>query len=103
MMRSLQLADFLTLANAACGVAAVFAPWLFSARTTGAIWRSQSHSRQPRRVRRARRARRALATTQSLLGRELDSLADVISFGVAPATSRLRRAWTASGTPSRSS
>jgi CDP-diacylglycerol--serine O-phosphatidyltransferase len=87
MMRGLHLADFLTLANAACGVAAVFCAmvflntyildYFFAAALLApaalvfdvldgrvARWRQQ----------------------QSTLGRELDSLADVISFGVAPAT-----------------
>jgi CDP-diacylglycerol---serine O-phosphatidyltransferase len=87
LMRDLRLADFLTLANAACGIAAVFCAMLFSTTRASeyfvaavvlqvaalafdvldghvARWRQQ----------------------QSILGRELDSLADVISFGVAPAT-----------------
>ena len=86
MIRGFHLADFLTLANAACGVGAVlltmrylqtnatahfyaaaamaplafFFDWLDG---NVARWRQQ----------------------HSVLGRELDSLADVISFGVAPA------------------
>ena len=87
MIRGFQLADLFTLGNAACGVggvlmamrhlasrdpsdlllAAAFAPaaFLFDV-LDGRIarWRH----------------------TSSALGRELDSLADVISFGVAPAT-----------------
>jgi len=86
LLREFHLADVLTLGNAACGLAAVF----FSMRYMGnpspdhffaatalapaallfdwldgrvARWRHQ----------------------QSTLGRELDSLADIISFGVAPA------------------
>jgi len=35
MMRSLQLADFLTLANAACGVGAVFCAMIFSSTDDG--------------------------------------------------------------------
>jgi len=86
MIRSFHLADWFTLMNAACGVAALFAVMsylqsqdvqhllfacvlillafvfdVFDGRV--ARWRQQT----------------------SLLGRELDSLADVISFGVAPA------------------
>ena len=86
MIRGFHLADWFTLGNAACGVGALFAvishvqsqamPHLlfacalilvafvfdvFDGRV--ARWRQQT----------------------SLLGRELDSLADVISFGVAPA------------------
>jgi len=87
MIRGFQLADFFTLGNAACGVAAVlmamrylgngnvrdllvaaaFAPAAFAFDVLDgriARWRQ----------------------TSSALGRELDSLADVISFGVAPAT-----------------
>jgi CDP-diacylglycerol--serine O-phosphatidyltransferase len=86
MIRGFHLADFFTLGNAACGVAAVFLAMLFMAdgevrefyfaallaplafvfdMLDGRIarWRQQ----------------------HSPLGRELDSLADVISFGVAPA------------------
>ena len=86
MLREFHLADVLTLGNAACGLAAVFfamhymgsgSPAHFFAATTlapaallfdwldgrVARWRHQ----------------------QSVLGRELDSLADIISFGVAPA------------------
>jgi CDP-diacylglycerol--serine O-phosphatidyltransferase len=86
MIRSFHLADWFTLGNASCGVGALFAVmsylqsqdvlhllfacalillafvWdVFDGRV--ARWRQQT----------------------SLLGRELDSLADVISFGVAPA------------------
>jgi CDP-diacylglycerol--serine O-phosphatidyltransferase len=87
MVRGFHLADFLTLGNAACGMAAVFlamdflaggppsrflqaaamAPLAFAFDVLDgkvARWRNQ----------------------HSALGRELDSLADVISFGVAPAT-----------------
>ena len=87
MIRSFHLADFFTLGNAACGVLAVFLAmtymsnqdprYFFAAAAMAPIaflfdildgriarWRSQHSS----------------------LGRELDSLADVISFGVAPAT-----------------
>ena len=85
MLREFHLADVLTLGNAACGLAAVFfamhymgsgSPAHFFAATTlapaallfdwldgrVARWRHQ----------------------QSVLGRELESLADIISFGVAP-------------------
>ena len=87
MIRGFHLADVFTLGNAACGVAAVlmamrylgngnvrdllvaaaFAPAAFAFDVLDgriARWRQ----------------------TSSALGRELDSLADVISFGVAPAT-----------------
>ena len=87
MMRSLQLADFLTLGNAACGVAGVFSAMLFA---TTRDWKYfvAAIALAPAalifdvldgRVARWRQQ-------QSILGRELDSLADVISFGVAPAS-----------------
>ncbi len=87
MLREFHLADFFTLGNAACGMAAIFlamlaivgpdARYLLLAAAFApaalifdvldgriARWRQQ----------------------HSALGRELDSLADIISFGVAPAT-----------------
>ncbi|MFN8546046.1 MAG: CDP-diacylglycerol--serine O-phosphatidyltransferase [Candidatus Binatia bacterium] len=87
MIRSLHAADLLTLANGCCGVAAIFHVLRFmqgrepAALVTAAAlvplaavfdvldgrvarWRHESSS----------------------LGREMDSLADVVSFGVAPAT-----------------
>jgi len=87
MMRSLQLADFLTLGNAACGVAGVFSAMLF-ATTRDWTYFVAAVALAPAalifdvldgRVARWRHQ-------QSILGRELDSLADVISFGVAPAS-----------------
>jgi CDP-diacylglycerol---serine O-phosphatidyltransferase len=86
MIRNFQLSDFFTIANGFCGVAALFQAMWFLARAERwrldvaaalvlvalvfdvldgriARWRNQA----------------------SAMGRELDSLADVISFGVAPA------------------
>jgi len=86
MIREFHLADFLTLANAACGLAAVF----FSLRYMGSqssVDYFSATAMTPAallfdwldgRVARWRRI-------HSALGRELDSLADIISFGVAPA------------------
>lgn len=86
MIRDFHLADWFTLGNAACGVAALFA-----------VMRSLQ-DQDPQQLllacvlvliafvldvfdgRVARWRQKA-----SLLGRELDSLADIISFGVAPA------------------
>jgi CDP-diacylglycerol--serine O-phosphatidyltransferase len=86
MIRSFHLADFLTLGNAACGVAGVFLamryaatgvlPHLFAAAAMAPL--AFFFDVMDGRVARARH-------THSPLGRELDSLADVISFGVAPA------------------
>jgi CDP-diacylglycerol--serine O-phosphatidyltransferase len=86
MIRGFHLADLFTLANAGCGVAALFSAMTFV--STG--------------ERRAFLLAAALAPValvfdaldgrvarwrqrHSAMGRELDSLADVISFGVAPA------------------
>jgi CDP-diacylglycerol--serine O-phosphatidyltransferase len=86
MIRGFHLADFLTLGNAACGVLAVFATMrhvetrelryflLAAALIPLALVLDVLDGRVARwRMR------------HSALGRELDSLADVISFGVAPA------------------
>jgi len=86
MLRDFHLADFLTLANGGCGAAAVFL--------------AMEHVRDGR-VERVYAAGMLVVTAlafdvldgrvarwrhlSSPLGRELDSLADVISFGVAPA------------------
>ena len=86
LLRSFSLADWLTLANAACGMGAVLA-------LMGAL------EADSRRLMLLAAALIPLALVfdvldgrvarwrhrQSSLGRELDSLADVISFGVAPA------------------
>jgi CDP-diacylglycerol--serine O-phosphatidyltransferase len=86
MIRGFHLADFLTLANAACGVLAVFAVMGYvEARTsrrllvaTALIPLALVFDVLDGRVARSRQK-------HSAMGRELDSLADVISFGVAPA------------------
>ena len=86
MLREIHLADFFTLANAACGVAGVFFAmrftathalndFLFAAASAPAAF---AFDVLDGRIARWRH-------THSALGRELDSLADVISFGVAPA------------------
>ena len=87
MIRGFHLADFLTLANAACGVAAVFCAMMYVADASPAYFVAAVAMAPAAlifdvldgRVARSRR-------THSALGRELDSLADVISFGLAPAT-----------------
>jgi CDP-diacylglycerol--serine O-phosphatidyltransferase len=86
MIRSFHLADFFTLGNAACGVLAVFAVMGYvEARTprrllaaTALIPLALVLDVLDGRVARSRQR-------HSAMGRELDSLADVISFGVAPA------------------
>ena len=86
MLREFHLADFFTLGNAACGVGAIFLAMAFMANQT------VGHSLAAAALLPAafvfdvfdgRIAR--WRQTQSALGRELDSLADIISFGVAPA------------------
>jgi len=86
MIRSFQLADLFTIANGFCGVGAVFEAMTFLA--TGrhrhlyvaALLIPLALALDVLDGRVARARHRA-----SSLGRELDSLADVISFGVAPA------------------
>jgi len=87
MIREFHVADFFTLGNAACGVGAIF----------GAMLYMDTHALRQFYVA-AALAPAAFAfdvldgriarwrQEQSTLGRELDSLADIISFGVAPAT-----------------
>ena len=87
MIRSFHLADFLTLGNAACGVAAVFLAMAYVSQRELGIFLAAAAMAPAAfvfdmldgKVARARH-------THSALGRELDSLADVISFGVAPAS-----------------
>ena len=87
MIRGFHLADFFTLANAACGVAALFLALRYVASgdvshflaATALAPAALLFDVLDGRIARWRH-------THSPLGRELDSLADVISFGVAPAT-----------------
>ncbi|MFT4198336.1 MAG: CDP-alcohol phosphatidyltransferase family protein [Pseudoxanthomonas sp.] len=86
MLRDFQLADWFTLGNAFCGTSAIFAALDFmesgSVRTllAGMALVPLAFVFDALDGRVARWRQRA-----STLGRELDSLADVISFGVAPA------------------
>jgi len=86
LIRDFQLADFFTLANGCCGTAAIFLAmnYLRDARL-GAIYAAGIlvsgalvFDVMDGRIARWRHE-------ASAMGRELDSLADVISFGVAPA------------------
>jgi len=86
MIRSFHLADFFTLGNAACGVLGVFLAMTYMAAGDIAYFYAAAGTAPfaflfdvlDGRIARWRRE-------HSVLGRELDSLADVISFGVAPA------------------
>src|SRR4051812_42103271 len=86
MVRGFHLADFFTLANAGCGVAMVFLAIVYVANASVAhfLWAAaMAPAALVFDVLDGRIAR--WRHTNSALGRELDSLADVISFGVAPA------------------
>jgi len=86
MVREFHLADFFTLGNAACGVGAIlFAMVYLTSRDTTHFFIAAALAPAALvldvldgRIARARHQ-------HSPLGRELDSLSDVISFGVAPA------------------
>ena len=86
MIREFHLADWFTLANAVCGVGSMFAIISFIQTqqikhvyyACALVLAALVFDIFDGRVARWRQ-------TSSLLGRELDSLADVISFGVAPA------------------
>lgn len=85
MIRGFQLADFFTLGNAACGVASVLLAmqFLVSADPAHFWWAvvlaplAGAFDVADGRVARARHQ-------HSALGRELDSLADILSFGIGP-------------------
>lgn len=87
MLRGFHLADFFTLGNAACGVAAVFFAMLYmSSHSLTHFYAAAAMAPTAfifdvldGRIARWRRQ-------HSAMGRELDSLADIISFGLAPAT-----------------
>ncbi|ORX93528.1 CDP-diacylglycerol--serine O-phosphatidyltransferase [Basidiobolus meristosporus CBS 931.73] len=86
MMREFHLADFLTLANGMCGSSSIFSTMYYlMTRDISYIWLAMYlvpigtfFDFMDGRVARWRKR-------TSLLGQELDSLADLISFGVAPA------------------
>ena len=86
MIRELHLADFFTLANAACGMASVFlAMFYVSSKATDYLLAAAAMAVAALvfdvldgRIARWRHQ-------HSALGRELDSLSDIISFGVGPA------------------
>lgn len=86
MIREFQLADWFTLANAICGTGAIFSMMTYLQESevlhiyfaAGLVFAAAVFDFLDGRVARWRHK-------TSLLGRELDSLADVISFGVAPA------------------
>ncbi len=86
MIREFHLADFFTLGNAGCGMAAVFCTMLYVGNGARVYFFAAAalvlvalvFDVLDGRIARWRQK-------HSALGRELDSLADIISFGVAPA------------------
>jgi CDP-diacylglycerol--serine O-phosphatidyltransferase len=86
MLRDFHLADFFTLGNAACGVGAVLLAMYSMAGGSGVHFLVAAALAPAALVLDVLDGRIARARHEnSPLGRELDSLADVISFGVAPA------------------
>jgi CDP-diacylglycerol--serine O-phosphatidyltransferase len=86
MIRGFHLADFFTLGNAACGTAAVFLAMLYMPGESVGYFLAAAAMAPAALVFDVLDGRIARSRQQhSALGRELDSLADVISFGVAPA------------------
>lgn len=86
MLRGFHLADFFTLGNAACGVGAVFFAMLYMSTQLAFHFYAAAALAPAAFIFDVLDGRVARARHQhSPLGRELDSLSDVISFGVAPA------------------
>ena len=86
MIREFHLADFLTLGNAACGTACIFLAMLYAATESLPYFLFAAAMAPAAFIFDVLDGKVARSRQQhSALGRELDSLADVISFGVAPA------------------
>jgi CDP-diacylglycerol--serine O-phosphatidyltransferase len=86
LLRGFHLADFFTLGNAACGVGAVFFAMLYVAGESPFHFYAAAALAPAAFIFDVLDGRIARARHEhSPLGRELDSLSDVISFGVAPA------------------
>lgn len=87
MLRDFHLADFFTLGNAACGVGAVLFAMLYMQTQTPFHFFAAAALAPAAFAFDVFDGKIARARHQhSALGRELDSLADIVSFGVAPAT-----------------
>jgi CDP-diacylglycerol--serine O-phosphatidyltransferase len=86
MIREFHLADFFTLANAACGTACILLAMLYVANESQQFFLYAAALAPAAFIFDVLDGKIARARNQhSSLGRELDSLSDVISFGVAPA------------------
>jgi CDP-diacylglycerol---serine O-phosphatidyltransferase len=86
MVRGFHLADFFTLGNAACGVGAILLAMLYLAGGSKGHFYAAAALAPAAFIFDVLDGRIARARHQhSAMGRELDSLSDVISFGMAPA------------------
>ena len=86
MVREFHLADFFTLGNAACGVGSILLAMLYLASGDRGHFMTAAALAPAAFIFDVLDGRIARARHQhSALGRELDSLSDVISFGMAPA------------------
>lgn len=86
MIRGFHLADFLTLGNTACGLAGIFFAMLYMTSQSTLHFFAAAAMAPAAFIFDVLDGRVARWRNQhSALGRELDSLSDVISFGVAPA------------------
>src|SRR6202521_1471740 len=86
MIREFHLADFFTLANAACGVAGVFCAMAYVGNQSSEYFFAAAALAPAALIFDVLDGRIARWRQEhTALGRELDSLADVISFGLAPA------------------
>ena len=86
MIREFRVADFFTLGNAACGVAGILLAMLYVGEPDTSCFLAAAAFAPAAFIFDILDGRIARARHEhSPLGRELDSLADVISFGVAPA------------------
>jgi CDP-diacylglycerol--serine O-phosphatidyltransferase len=86
MIRGFQLADFFTLGNAGCGVAAVFLAMLYIESQSVAHFFGSAGMMVVAFIFDVLDGRIARWRHEhSPLGRELDSLGDILSFGIAPA------------------
>jgi CDP-diacylglycerol---serine O-phosphatidyltransferase len=86
MVRGFHLADFFTLGNAACGVAGIFLAMLYAVDKSRHFFMLAAAMAPAAFIFDVLDGRIARWRQQhSDLGRELDSLADIVSFGVAPA------------------
>ena len=86
MIREFQLADFFTLGNAGCGVAAVLFAMLYVDSKAAIHFFGSAAMMAAAFIFDVLDGRIARWRHQhSALGRELDSLADILSFGIAPA------------------